>query len=111
MLIGIASGLVFGLIIGVALGAGGAALGALIFKPTMRHKLVCTKCQATYEIGGNAFVEATGESGPDLVDYCNWEDLRPDAAKQQRAIIADVIKTKGQGRQWQCSMCKTVQTY
>lgn len=110
MLAGIATGLVCGLVMGVALGAGGAALGALIFKPSLRRKLECEKCKSAFELGGNAFVEAR-ESQPDLVDYCNWGDLTPDTASQQRAVIAEVIKTKGQGRQWQCSMCKTVQAY
>lgn len=110
MLAGMATGLVCGLIMGVALGAGGAALGALIFKPTMRRKLTCSQCQAAFELGGNAFVEAR-EGQSDLVDYCNWNDLAPEVAKQQRAVIAEVIKTQGQGRQWQCGMCKTVQAY
>ena len=110
MLIGMASGLVCGTIIGVLLGAGGAALGALVFKPTMRHKLVCSKCNATFELGGNAFVEVQ-EGQPDRADYCNWDDLAAEVAKQQRAVIAEVIKTKGTGRQWQCGMCKTTQAY
>jgi len=110
MLIGMASGLICGTIVGVLFGAGGAALGALIFKPTMRHKLVCSKCNAAFELGGNAFVEAQ-EGQPDRADYCTWDDLAADVAKQQRAVIADVIKTKGAGRQWQCGMCKTVQAY
>jgi hypothetical protein len=97
---------------GVALGAGGAALGALIFKPSLRRKLVCTQCQAAFELGGNAFAEVI-EGRPDLVDYCNWDDLAPDKAKQQREVVAQVIapKAKEQGRQWQCGMCKTVQAY
>ena len=110
LLAGMATGLVCGLIVGVALGAGGAALGALIFKPSLRRKLVCQKCQAAFELGGNAFIEVA-EGRPDLVDYCNWQDLAPDAASRQRAVIAETIKTKGQGRQWQCGMCKTVQAY
>jgi hypothetical protein len=110
MLAGIATGLVCGLVVGVALGAGGAAVGALIFKPSLRRKLVCEKCQAAFELGGNAFIE-TREGAPDLVDYCNWDDLASDAVSQQRAVIAETIKTKGQGRQWQCGMCKTEQTY
>ena len=105
-----AIGLVCGLVIGVALGAGGAALGALIWKPRLRRKLTCVKCQAAFDLGGNAFVEIR-EGQPDLVDYCNWDDLRPDAAKQQRVVIADLLKTGSQGRQWQCGMCKTEQTY
>jgi len=105
-----AIGLVCGLVMSVALGAGGAALGALIFKPTMRRKLTCAKCQAVFELGGNAFIEVN-EGQSDLVDYCNWDDLMPDSAKQQRAVIADLVKTGGQGRQWQCGMCKAVQGY
>jgi len=111
LLTGIAVGLVCGLVTGVALGAGGGALGTLIFKPSLRRKLVCAKCQAAFELGGNAFVEVQEEGRPDLVDYCNWGDLTPDAAKQQGAVIADVVKTKGKGRQWQCGMCKAVQAY
>jgi len=107
----IAIGMVCGVILNVGLGAGGAALGALIFKPALRRKLVCTQCQAAFEIGGNAFIEVKGEGSPDLVDYCNWEDLAPDVAKQQRATVAEVLKTKGAGRQWQCGMCKTAQAY
>jgi hypothetical protein len=61
-------------------------------------------------LGGNAFIEVA-EGRPDLVDYCNWQDLAPDAASRQRAVIAETIKTKGQGRQWQCGMCKSVQAY
>jgi hypothetical protein len=110
MLIGMASGLICGTMLGVVLGAGGAALGALVFKPTMRHKLVCSKCNAAFELGGNAFVEAQ-EGQPDHVDYCSWDDLAAEVAKHQRAVIAEVIKTNGQGRQWQCGMCKTVQAY
>jgi hypothetical protein len=110
MLAGMATGLVCGLVMGIALGAGGAALGALVFKPTMRRKLTCQQCQATFELGGNAFIEVA-EAKPDLVDYCNWDDLAPNAASQQRAVIAETIRTKGQGRQWQCGMCKTVQAY
>ena len=110
MLAGIATGLVCGLVMGIALGAGGAALGALIFKPTMRRKLVCQQCKATFELGGNAFVEVA-EGKPDLVDYCNWDDLAPNAASQQRTVIAETVRTKGAGRQWQCGMCKTVQSY
>jgi len=105
-----AIGLVCGLVIGVALGAGGAALGALIWKPRLRRKLTCVKCQAAFDLGGNAFVEIR-EGQSDLVDYCNWDDLGTDVAKQQRAVIADLLKTGGQGRQWQCGMCKTEQTY
>ncbi len=111
LLAGIGIGLVCGLVTGIALGAGGGALGTLIFRPSLRRKLVCTNCQAAFELGGNAFVEAKEEGQPDLVDYCNWGDLAPEAAKQQGAIIADVVRTKGQGRQWQCGMCKTVQAY
>jgi len=111
MLAGMATGLACGLVTGIALGAGGAALGALLFKPSLRRKLVCGKCQAAFELGGNAFVEVKGEGAPDLVDYCNWQDLTPDAASQQQAAIAEMAKTKGQGRQWQCGMCKTVQAY
>ena len=111
LLAGMATGLVCGLILGVALGAGGGALGSLIFKPTMRRKLTCTQCQAVFEIGGNAFIEVKEEGQPDLVDYCNWDDLPSDQAKQQRAVIADLLKTQGQGRQWQCGMCKTAQAY
>jgi hypothetical protein len=113
MLAGIAVGLVCGLAAGVALGAGGAALGALIFKPSLRRKLVCAQCQAAFELGGNAFIEIKGEGSPDLVDYCNWDDLAPDKAKQQREVVARVIapKAQEQGRQWQCGMCKTVQAY
>lgn len=110
MLIGMATGLVCGLVMGVALGAGGAAVGALIFKPAMRLRLACAGCSAKYEIGGNALIEAR-EGQPDLVDYCNWDDLAPAAAQQHRATIAEVMKTKGQGRQWQCGMCKTTQAY
>ena len=107
-----AIGLVCGLVMGVALGAGGAALGALIWKPTMRRKLNCVKCNAVFELGGNAFIEVK-EGSPDLVDYCNWEDLMPEAAKQQRKVIAEVLKpfAEGQIRQWQCGMCKTAQMY
>ena len=111
MLASLGIGLVCGLAAGVALGAGGGALGALIFKPSLRRKLVCTNCQATFELGGNAFIEVKEAGQPDLVDYCNWDDLASDAAKQQRAVIADMVKAKGQGRQWQCGMCKTVQAY
>jgi hypothetical protein len=111
MLAGLALGLVCGLASGVALGAGGGALGALIFKPTLRRKLVCTNCQATFELGGNAFIEVREEGQPDLVDYCNWDDLAPDAAKRQRAVITDLVKAKDQARQWQCGMCKTAQAY
>jgi hypothetical protein len=110
MLVGMATGLVCGLALGIALGAGGGALGALIFKPSLRRKLVCSKCQATFELGGNAFIEAQ-QDRPDCVDYCNWDDLAGEVARQQRAVIADVIQTKGEGRQWQCGMCKTVQAY
>ena len=110
MAAGIAVAVVCG-IVGIAVCAGGGALGALIFKPSLRRKLVCTNCQAAFELGGNAFVEVKEEGQPDLVDYCNWGDLAPEAAKQQGAIIVDVVKTKGQGRQWQCGMCKTVQAY
>jgi len=110
LLAGMATGLVCGLIASMALGAGGAALGALIFKPSLRRKLVCQKCQATFELGGNAFIEVA-EDKPDLVDYCNWQDLAPGVASRQRAVIAETIKTKGQGRQWQCGMCKSVQAY
>jgi hypothetical protein len=105
-----AIGLACGLAISIAMGAGGAALGALIFKPTLRRKLVCSNCQAAFELGGNAFVQVA-EGQPDLVDYCNWDDLARDAASQQRAVVAEVIKSKGQGRQWRCGMCKTVQAY
>jgi hypothetical protein len=105
-----ALGLVCGLIVSVAFGAGGAALGALFFKPTLRRKLTCVKCQAGFDLGGNAFVEIR-EGQSDLVDYCNWDDLGTDVAQQQRAVIADLLKTGGQGRQWQCGMCKTEQTY
>jgi hypothetical protein len=110
--VGIVFGLICGLAISVVLGAGGAALGALIFKPSLRRKLVCTQCQAAFELGGNAFAEVI-EGRPDLVDYCNWDDLAPDKAKQQREVVAQVIapKAKEQGRQWQCGMCKTVQAY
>jgi hypothetical protein len=112
MLAGLATGLVCGLVFGVALGAGGAALGALIFKPSLRRKLLCQKCQALFELGGNAFVEVKAEGAPDLVDYCNWADLAPDTAKQQRAVIAEVLNPPvTQNRQWQCGMCKTVQAY
>jgi hypothetical protein len=110
MLAGLAAGLICGGIVGIALGAGGAAIGALILKPTARWKLICNKCQAVYELGGNAFVEIK-EGSADLVDYCNWEDLASETAKQQRAALADLLKTKGQDRQWQCGMCKTVQAY
>jgi hypothetical protein len=110
MAVGIGAAVVCG-IVWVAVCAGGGALGALIFKPTLRRKLVCTNCQAAFELGGNAFVEVKEEGRPDLVDYCSWDDLAPEAAKQQRAVIVDVVKTKGQGRQWQCGMCKTVQAY
>ncbi len=110
MLAGMATGLVCGLVIGVALGAAGAALGALVFKPTMRRKLACSNCKALFELGGNAFVEVA-EGQPDLVDYCNWDDLARDTANTQRAVIAEVVKSKGQGRQWRCGMCKTVQAY
>jgi len=110
MLIGLATGLVCGLVIGVALGAGGAAVGALMFKPAMRLKLTCAHCSAKFEIGGNALIEARAGQ-PDLVDYCNWDDLAPAAAQQHRATIAEVMKAKGQGRQWQCGMCKTAQAY
>jgi len=110
MLAGIGIGLICGLAVGVALGAGGAAVGALIFKPRLRRKLVCEKCQAAFELGGNAYIEVR-EGSPDLVDYCNWEDLMPDAVKRQRGVITDLLKTGGQGRPWQCGMCKTVQTY
>jgi len=111
MLAGMAIGLVCGLATGVALGAGGGALGALIFKPSLRRKLVCTNCQAAFELGGNAFIEVKEAGQPDVVDYCNWDDLTPDAAKRQRAVIVDLVKAKGQDRQWQCGMCKTVQAY
>jgi hypothetical protein len=97
-------------IVGIAVCAGGGALGALIFKPTMRRKLTCQQCKATFELGGNAFIEVA-EGQPDLVDYCNWDDLVRDAANKQRAVIAEVVKSKGQGRQWRCGMCKTVQAY
>ena len=110
MAIGIGVAVVCG-IIGVAICAGGGALGALIFKPTLRRKLVCTNCQATFELGGNAFIEVREAGQPDLVDYCNWEDLASDAAKRQRAVITDLVKAKGQARQWQCGMCKTAQAY
>jgi ABC-type multidrug transport system fused ATPase/permease subunit len=96
-------------IVGIAVCTGGGALGVLVFKPKLR-KLVCDKCQAAFELGANAFVEVR-EGSPDLVDYCNWEDLAPDVAKQQRATVAEVLKTKGAGRQWQCGMCKTAQAY
>ncbi len=109
MAAGIGIALVCG-IIGVAVCAGGGALGALVFKPTLRRKLVCTNCQATFELGGNAFVEVK-EGQPDAVDYCNWDDLASDAAKRQRAVITDLIKAKSQARQWQCGMCKTAQAY
>jgi len=111
MLTSMVSGLICGTVIGIALGAGGAALGTLIFKPALRRKLICEKCQATFELGGNAFVEILAEGQLDLVDYCNWNDLTPDAAKQQRAIVAQVLETKGADRQWQCGMCKTTQMY
>ncbi len=111
LLAGIGIGLVCGLVTGMALGAGGGALGTLIFKPSLRRKLVCANCQAAFELGGNAFIEVQEQGRPDLVDYCNWGDLASDVAKQQGAIIADVVKTKGQGRQWQCGMCKAVQAY
>lgn len=110
MLAGVATGLVCGLVIGIALGAGGGALGTLIFKPSLRRKLTCVKCQAAFELGGNAFIEVR-EGSADLVDYCNWGDLAPNAAKQQRDVIVEVVKSQGQGRQWQCGMCKTVQAY
>jgi len=97
-------------ILNIGGGAGGGALGALIFKPRARWKLSCGKCQAVYELGGNAFVQVQ-EGSADLVDYCNWEDLVSETARQQRAALADLLKTKGQGRQWQCGMCKTVQAY
>jgi hypothetical protein len=61
-------------------------------------------------LGGNAFIEVS-DGKPDRVDYCNWQDLAPDAARQQQAAIAERVRTKGQGRQWQCGMCKTVQAY
>jgi len=110
LLAGVATGLVCGLVIGIALGAGGGALGALIFKPSLRRKLTCEKCQASFELGGNAFIEVR-EGNSDLIDYCNWEDLAPNAAKQQRDVILDVLRAKDQDRQWQCGMCKTVQAY
>jgi hypothetical protein len=111
MLAGLATGLVCGLIFGVALGAGGAALGALIFKPRLRRRLVCQKCQALFDLGGNAFIEVS-EGSPDLVDYCNWDDLAPNTANQQRGVLAEVLKpSTTQNRQWQCGMCKTVQAY
>jgi hypothetical protein len=109
MAIGIAVGAVC-VIVGLAISAGGGALGTLVFKPKLR-KLVCEKCQAAFELGGNAFVEVKEEGRPDLVDYCNWGDLAPDVAKQQRVTVAEVLKTRGTGRQWQCGMCKTVQAY
>jgi hypothetical protein len=110
MAAGIGVALVCG-IIGVGVCAGGGALGALIFKPTLRRKLVCSNCQATFELGGNAFIEVREEGQPDAVDYCNWDDLTPDAAKRQRAVITDLVKVKAQARQWQCGMCKTAQAY
>jgi hypothetical protein len=106
----VAVGIACGALLNVALGAGGAALGTLVFKPAMRRKLVCEKCQAVFVVGGNAFIEMR-DGSPDSVDYCNWEDLMPDAVKRQRGVIADLLKTGGQGRQWQCGMCKTEQTY
>jgi hypothetical protein len=105
-----AIGLACGLAISIAVGAGGGALGALIFKPTMRRKLTCQQCKATFELGGNAFAEVT-EGQPDAVDYCNWDDLAAENARKQRAVIADILKTEGQGRQWRCGMCKTAQAY
>jgi hypothetical protein len=111
MLAGIGIGLVCGLVVGVALGAGGGALGTLIIKPKLR-KLVCVKCQNAFELGTNAYVE-TKEGSPDLVDYCNWSDLPPDTVKQQRSVIDQMFASPAQmhDRQWQCSMCKTVQAY
>lgn len=112
LLAGMAAGLFCGLVVGVALGAGGAAVGALIFKPTLRRKLTCEKCQAKFELGGNAYIQVR-EGSPDLVDYCNWDDLMPDAARQQREAIAQILAPSGAGqaRQWQCGMCKTTQAY
>lgn len=106
----IAIGVVIGLVLSLALGAGGGALGALFFKPSLRRKLVCEKCQAAFELGGNAFIEVN-EGRPDLVDYCNWDDLMPVKAKEQRAVVAQVLKIRVADRQWQCGMCKTVQVY
>lgn len=112
LLAGMAAGMVCGLVAGVALGAGGAAVGALIFKPSLRRKLTCEKCQAKFDLGGNAYIQVR-EGSPDLVDYCNWDDFMPDAARRQRETIAQILKpaAAGQARQWQCGMCKTIQTY
>lgn len=110
MMISLVGGLIVGLILSIALGAGGAALGTFIFKPRLRRKLVCEKCQAAFELGGNSFIEVR-QGQPDLADYCTWDDLMPDVAKQQRIVVAEVIKSKGVGRQWQCGMCKAVQAY
>lgn len=112
MMAGMAVGLVCGLVVGMALGAGGAAVGALIFKPSLRRKLTCEKCQARFDLGGNAYIQVR-EGSPDLVDYCNWDDFMPDAARRQRETIAQILKpaAAGQTRQWQCGMCKTTQVY
>ncbi|MBN1889971.1 MAG: hypothetical protein JW850_18390 [Thermoflexales bacterium] len=110
MLAGIVGGLVCGTLLGAALSTGGGALGALIFKPA-RRKLVCEKCRVTFELGGNAFIEAGDAGSPDLVDYCTWGDFTREAARQRHELIAQALKTQDEGRQWQCSMCKAIQPY
>jgi hypothetical protein len=109
MLAGMVGGFVCGGLLGAALSAGGGALGALIFKPA-RHKLVCEKCHAVFELGGNAFIEVGDSGGPDVADYCTWGDFTREAAKQRHELIAQALK-QIEGRQWQCSMCKAIQSY
>lgn len=110
MLAGMVGGMVCGALMGLALGAGGGALGGLIFKPA-RRTLVCEKCQVTFKLGENAFIEAGKEGAPDVVDYCTWGDFTREAAKQRHDLIAQVLAKPAEGRQWQCSMCKTIQPY